>query len=335
MRIAFFVNDVKTEVDEYTTTRFAMAAARHGHDVWYVGAGDIDYEPDESLRARGRSAEWRQDDDLSSFLKRMQTIDEVPHIVLEDFDAVMLRNDSIADIHERPWAVNAGVLFGQLLADRGVTVVNDPSSLSRASSKLYLQQYPSEIRPRSLVSRDKEQLKEFVSRLNGAALKPLYGAMGRNVFLIQDPEDANLDQMVESVLSDGYVIAQEFVPEAEQGDIRLFMLDGEPLEQDGAYAAVRRIPEGQDLRANISADGKPKEAAIGEVELSIASAMRDQLKRDGMFFVGVDIVGDQVVEINAESPGGLQSVEYFTGIDFAPQVIEALERRARKMRPGS
>jgi glutathione synthase len=335
MRIAFFVNDVKTEVDEYTTTRLALAAARLGHDVWYVGAGDIDYEPDESLRARGRSAERRQDDDLGSFLKRMQTTDEVPHIVLEEFDAVMLRNDSIADIHERPWAANAGVVFGQLLADRGVTVVNDPSSLSRASSKLYLQQYPSEIRPRSLVSRDKEQLKEFVSRLNGAALKPLYGAMGRNVFLIQDPEDANLDQMVESVLSDGYVIAQEFVPEAEQGDIRLFMLDGEPLEQDGAYAAVRRIPEGQDLRANISAEGKPKKAAIGKVELSIASAMRDQLKRDGMFFVGVDIVGDQVVEINAESPGGLQSVEYFTGIDFAPQVIEALERRAREMRPGS
>jgi glutathione synthase len=329
VRLAFFVNDVTTELDEYTTTRLALAAARLGHEVWYVGAGDVVYEPDESLRARARPGTWQQGDDLKSFLERMQGSDEVPHVVLEGFDAVMLRNDSIADMQERPWAVNTGVLFGQLLSARGVTVVNDPAGLSRASSKLYLQEYPAEIRPRCLVSRDKDQIKDFAERQGGAAIKPLYGAMGRNVFLVTDPEDANLDQMIESVLIEGYVLAQEFVPEAEEGDVRLFMLDGEPLRQGDKYAAVRRVPQSEDLRANISAGGKPERARIGETELKIAALIKDRLKRDGMFFVGIDIVGDKVVEINAESPGGLQSVEHFTEIDFAPQVIEALEQRAR------
>jgi glutathione synthase len=328
MRLAFFVNDVATEIDEYTTTRLAIGAARLGHDVWYVGAGDVVYEPDESLRARGRPARWQKGDDLTAFLKRMQESDEVPHVVLEEFDAVMLRNDSITDMQERPWAVNTGVLFGQMLAARGVAVVNDPAGLLQASSKLYLEHYPAEVRPRSLVSRDKTQLKDFVEGMNGAVLKPLYGAYGRNVFLVTDPEDANLDQMIESILGEGYVLAQEYVPQAEEGDVRLFMLNGEPLRHDGKFAAVRRVPRGDDLRANISAGGKPEAAKIGEAELRIASLMKDSLKRDGMFFVGLDIVGDKVVEINAESPGGLQSVEHFTEIDFAPHVIDALEQRA-------
>jgi len=161
MRLAFFVNDVSTEINEYTTTRLALAAARLGHDVWYVGTGDVAYEPDESLRAHGRPGRWEDGDDLKSFLDRVQSSDEVPHVILEDFDAVMLRNDSISDMQDRPWAVNTGVLFGQLLASRGVTIVNDPAGLSRASSKLYLEQYPAEVRPRCLVSRDKEQVKKL------------------------------------------------------------------------------------------------------------------------------------------------------------------------------
>jgi glutathione synthase len=330
VRVALFVNDVATEIPEYTTTRLARAASQGGHEVWYVGAGDIEYEPDESMRARGRPAEWLDGDGLDSFLTRVQETEEVGHVPLEEFDAVMLRNDSIADMQERPWAVNAGVLFGQVLSDRGVTVLNDPAGLSRASSKLYLQQYPAEIRPQCLVSRDKEQLKAFVSGLGGAALKPLYGAMGRNVFLVEDPEDPNLDQMIESVLAEGYVLAQEFLGDADKGDIRLFMLNGEPLQQDGRYAAVRRVPQGQDLRANISAEGKPEEVSIGETELRIAGAMKERLQSDGMFFVGVDIVGDKVVEINAESPGGLQSVEHFTEIDFGPHVIKSIEKLSSK-----
>jgi glutathione synthase len=87
------------------------------------------------------------------------------------------------------------------------------------------------------------------------------------------------------------------------------------------------VPRGNDLRANISAGGKPVEAQIGETEFKIAEALKERLVQDGMFFVGIDVIGDKVVEINAESPGGLQSVEHFTGIDFGLTICEALERR--------
>ena len=327
MKIAFFVNEVETEIDEYTTTRLAMASAKRGHEVWYVGLGDVDYEPDEKVRARGHRAVFEDRDRLDSFLSRAQEDEREGGIVLEDFDAVWLRNDSIQDLRERPWATSISVVFGQMLAARGVTVVNDPVGLSRAGSKLYLQEFPPEIRPRCLVSRHIDEIKDFVERTGRTVVKPLYGAQGRNVFLIENEDDPNLQQIMEAVLEDGYLTAQEFVEGAEDGDLRMFLLDGEPLQVDGKYAAFRRVPKGTDLRANISTGGRPVEVSLGETEFEIARAMKKRLLADGMFFVGIDIIGDKVVEVNAESPGGMQAVEHFTGIDFGLTICDALEER--------
>ena len=328
MRIGFFVNEVGTEIDEYTTTRLAIAAARMGHDVWYVGAGDVRYEPDGTMCARGHRARHRDGDDLASFLERVKEKGSANDVALGDFDAVMLRNDSIEDLHDRPWAATSGVIFGRMLAECGVTVVNDPDGLMRAASKLYLEEFPSSIRPRCRVTRDADAIKEFVDETGPTVLKPLYGAKGRNVFLVEDADDPNLSQMIEAVLEDGYVIAQERVEGAEEGDVRLFLLEGEPLRLDGTTAAFRRIPPPDDVRANISTGGKPEPVEIGEREMEIVAAMRERLRADGMFFVGIDIIGDKVVEINAESPGGMQAVEHFTELDFAVPIVEALERKA-------
>lgn len=335
MRVAFFVNDVSTEISEYTTTRLALAAARDGHEVWYVGAGDAEYRPDGSVAAHAYRGLHEDGDDLASFLDRLKEPERCKHIVLDELDAVMLRNDSIEDLHERPWAFNSGIVFGQLLADHGVCVVNDPWSLSRSGSKVYLQEFPEEVRPRGLVSRNQDEIRSFVEETGPTVLKPLYGAKGRNVFLVEEENDANLSQMIEAVLEDGYVIAQERVQGAEDGDIRLFLIDGEPMVEDGNYAAFRRVPEGTDVRANISAGGHPERADIGDDILQMVGVMSDRLCRDGMFFVGLDIIGTTVVEINAESAGGLQSVEHFTGIDFAPEIITALEERAGRGSPAS
>jgi glutathione synthase len=193
-----------------------------------------------------------------------------------------------------------------------------------------LQEFSEEVRPRQLVSRDEEEIRSFVEDTGRTVIKPLYGAKGRNVFLIEGPDDPNLSQMVEAVLGDGYVIAQERIAGAENGDIRLFLIDGEPLQKDGRYAAFRRVPEGNDIRANISAGGHPKEVEIGDKILEMVDAMADRLRRDGMFFVGLDVIGDKVVEINAESAGGLQSAQHLTGVDFAPEVIKALEARQQQ-----
>lgn len=328
MKIAFFVNEVTTEESEFATTRLAMAAAKLEHEVWYAGVGDVDYDPNEKLGARGHRAIYEQGDELKSFLLRAQDAEQQGTIVLDDFDAVWLRNDSIQDLQKRPWATSMGVVFGQMLVDRGVTVVNDPVGLSRAGSKLYLQEFPGEIRPFCIVTRHIEEIRDFIARVGRTIVKPLYGAQGRNVFLIEDGDDPNLKQIVAAIMEDGYVTAQEFVDGAEEGDLRLFLLDGQLLQVDGTYAAFRRVPRGTDVRANISTGGKPEEARITEKELRVVETMRDRLTKDGMFFVGIDLIGEKVVEINAESPGGLQSIEHLSGIDFGLTICEALERRA-------
>jgi glutathione synthase len=326
MRIAFLVNEVVTEVDEYTTTRLARAAAQCGHQVWYVGVGDAELGGDGQLVARAHAAEFENGDTLEGFMERVKERD-AERIVMDDLDALFLRNESLEDLQERPWASPLGVVLGQTLKARGVTVVNDPMSLVRATSKLYLEEFPEKIRPRSLVTRDPEAIEEFVAEVGHSVVKPLYGAKGRNVFVIEDEGEANLAQITEAVLQDGYAIAQQFVDGGADGDARIFLLEGQILARDGTSAAFQRVPTGNDPRANISKGGRPRPLEIGDVERGIVEAMSEKLVADGMFFVGIDVIGDKVVEINAESPGGMQAVERLYEIDVCPTIIEALERR--------
>ena len=327
MKIAFFVNDLATEISEYGTTRLAMAAAKRGHAVWYVSVGGVDFGPDDRMGAEGHLAEYCNGDELKPFLERAQHKDQRADILLDEFDAVWLRNEAVDDLRERPWASNAGTEFGRLLAARGVTVVNDPDTLARAGSKVYLHEFPQSVRPRGLISRHPDKIRDFIEEVGRAVVKPVYGAKGRNVFMIDCADDPNLNQIIEAVCEDGYATAQEFVDGGEEGDVRLFLLDGEIMEHEGMTAAFARVPGEDDPRANISAGGKPRQIEIGDRERRIASIMKNKLVADGLFFVGIDVVGDKVIEINAESPGGLQSAEYFTGHDFGLTICEALERR--------
>ena len=189
-----------------------------------------------------------------------------------------------------------------MLKARGVTVVNDPMSLIRATSKLYLEEFPAKIRPRSLVTRrTPEAIKRFVGEVGHSVVKPLYGAKGRNVFMIEDEGEANLAQMTEAVLQDGYAVVQEFVAGGEDGDARIFLLEGQILERDGKLAAFRRVPTGSDPRANIGEGGHSVALEIGDAERGIVEAMGKKLVADGMYFVGIDVIGNKVVEINAEA----------------------------------
>jgi glutathione synthase/RimK-type ligase-like ATP-grasp enzyme len=153
----------------------------------------------------------------------------------------------------------------------------------------------------------------------------LYGGIAQP--LASAAEDLLETQMTEAVLQDGYAIVQEFVDGGEDGDARIFPLEGEILEREGKLAALRRVPTGNDPRANTSAGGRSVPLEIGDVERGIVEAMGKKLVADGMYFVGIDVIGGKVVEINAESPGGMQSIERLYEIDVCPTVIEALERR--------
>ena len=137
--------------------------------------------------------------------------------------------------------------------------------------------------------------------------------------------------MIEAISRDGYVIAQEYLPDAAEGDMRLFMVNGEPLRYKGKYAAFRRIRSGEDIRSNIHAGGKKAKAEVDSQALKIAEIVRPKLVADGMFMVGLDIVGDKLMEINVFSPGGLGSAQSFENVNFAVAVIASLERKVQYM----
>lgn len=130
---------------------------------------------------------------------------------------------------------------------------------------------------------------------------------------------------------DGYIIAQEYLPAAEDGDIRLFIMNGTPLRYKGRYAAFRRVRKGDDMRSNIHAGGRLRQAEITSKHLQLAEIVRPKLVQDGMFLVVLDIVGDKLMEINVFSPGGLGSAQKFEKVNFCNAVLDAMERKVEYM----
>lgn len=333
MRIGFVVNDVKTEEAGYTTIRLAMAARNHGHQPWLIGVGDLAYDPDERIRARAWSVPNKKYKDGQAFLADLHGKAAVrERVTVDDLDVLMLRNVPSDDFISRPWASGVAAEFGRVAMRRGVIVVNDPNGLAKASSKMYFQLFPEEVRPRTLITRDAAEIKAFAEAEGGnIVLKPLQGSGGASVFLVRPDDHPNLNQMIDAVSRDGFIIAQEYLPAAAEGDTRLFVMNGRPLRVRGKYAAFRRLRSGGDMRSNIHAGGKLAEAEIGDAALRIAEIVRPKLVQDGMFLVGLDIVGNKLMEINVFSPGGLGSAQRFTKVDFSRSVLEALERKVSYM----
>lgn len=329
MKIGFVVNDVMSEKSTYTTTRLALAATQMGHEAFLMGIGDFAYEPDGSLTARvragGKGKNYRS---LERYLADVQKPDVEIELPIGEFDVVMLRNDPAEDAEGRPWANNAAVAFGQLFSAAGVLVVNDPNRLADALSKAYFQHFPEIVRPQTLISRDEDQIATFIADLGGrAVLKPLQGSGGSGVFLVNSAESPNLSQIIEAIARDGYVVAQEYLPAATDGDVRMFVMNGRPLEVGGRIAAFRRRSGSDDLRSNMSAGGKAHSVAITDEMLALVDTVQPKLVADGMFLVGLDIVGDKLMEVNVFSPGGLGSCQALYGHDYAKPIIHDLERK--------
>jgi glutathione synthase len=185
------------------------------------------------------------------------------------------------------------------------------------------------VRPRTLISRNKPELARFIDEQGGVAvLKPLQGSGGRNVFLVRKGELGNLNQIIEAIAGQGYVVAQEYLDRAAGGDVRLFIMNGQALCVDGRCAALKRVNSTGDIRSNIHAGAKPEPVEVTQEMLHLVETVRPKLVKDGMFLVGLDIVGDKLVEVNVFSPGGLHTLNELYGVDFFVPVIQALERKA-------
>lgn len=334
MRIGFVVNDVQTELPVYTTVRLGLAATNRNHEAWFMGVGDLAYDPDGLSKARARRAPSGKYKGHEAYLRAVQGRRAViDRITLDDLDVLLLRNDPSTETGTRNWAQTAGIDFGRLALRHGVVVLNDPNGLAKALNKMYFQLFPEEVRPRTLITRDRSEITAFVQDQDGwCVLKPLQGSGGTNVFLVTPEVVANLNQMIDAVSRDGYVIVQEYLPKAEEGDTRLFLLNGLPLRHRGRYAAFRRVRRGGDLRSNVHAGGTIAKADLDADAFRLAEIVRPKLVQDGMFLVGLDIVGDKLMEINVFSPGGLGSAQRMEGVNFTQAVLDALERKVEYSR---
>ena len=218
-----------------------MAAVNRGHEAWLIGTGDLALDPDDYVRARARSAPKAKYKSLDTYLEELRGPQaRAERITVDDLDVLMLRNDPAEDIGRRTWAQMAGIMFGRAALRRGVIVLNDPTALALAANKMYFQLFPEEVRPATLITRDRDEIRHFAKEHGGdVVIKPLQGSGGQGVFLVRKNDLGNLNQMIEAVSRDGYVIAQEYLPDAAEGDMRLFVMNGAPLKYKGKY---RRLP---------------------------------------------------------------------------------------------
>ncbi len=334
MKIGFSVNDVQTELAQYTTIRLAMAAVNRGHEVWLFGAGDFSYGSDEGVYAYASGVSKSKYTNLKTFLGELKNPKvKKKRVAVNDLDILMLRSDPSTEKGPRSWAQNSGINFGRLAMRNGVVVLNDPNGLAKAVNKMYFQMFPQEVRPRTVISRNRDEIKEFAKQEGGRiVLKPVQGSGGEGVFLVNPEDKSNLNQMIESISRDGYIVAQEYLPDAEEGDIRLFVMNGMPLRHKGKYAAFRRVRRGDDMRSNIHAGGMKAQAKITDEHLELVKMVRPKLVQDGMFLVGLDIVGSKLMEINVFSPGGLGSAQTFEKVNFNNAVIDSLEHKVDYMK---
>jgi len=327
MKIAFVVNEIATEEAWYDTTLLTHTAVQKGHEVYITGVGELNYMEDGHMGAMAVKISNSKSRNLDNYLKQIQNKDaERVLISTNNLDVIFMRNNPSEDIGDRAWAQTAGMVFAQIAVERGVLVLNDPYSLMTSFNKLYFQHFPEEVRPRTIITRNANEIKDFYKKEGEKIIvKPLHGSGGKDVFLIDN--STNINQIVESINRYGHVIAQEYLPAAKDGDIRVILLNGKILEVKGKPAAMHRVNQKDDIRSNIHAGGKPIKAQINDSIRKLCKIVAPKLQQDGMFMAGIDIVGDKIMELNLDSPGGIVSMEKLEKEKFSAAIIESIERK--------
>lgn len=330
MKICFVISDIKTETIG-TTVVILRKAHERGHEVYVMSVGDFIFKRDEdiSLRCKKIPANLTAET-VEEFWEQVQDDKmKTKMISSSTMDVMFLRNNPTEETSDRQWAEHSGIAFARMVQQNGVLVLNDAFAMSHAFiDKLYFEELPAEIKPNSLVTRNKDDIMKFWEA-NGKkmVLKPLEGSGGQDIYLI-DEDKKNLNQIVESLSAKGYIIAQEFLPAVSKGDVRVILMNGKILEEDGQLALIRRIStDKNEFRSNLSLGAKAKKAKMTPAIEHIVSVTAPKLIRDGLFFVGLDIVDDKLIEINVLSPGGIDKCSEIGMPPFTDTIVDAIERK--------
>ena len=327
MRVFVLVNRVGELEASQSTAMLVQRLVQRGSPTWIAGVGDLGLTPDEQVAVRASAVPDDACPPTWKWLRRMRLRRPVRECLREG-DVLLLRLNPARD-QPRAWAHETALALARIAEDRGVTVLNSPTGLLHAGHKLYLHRLPAEHIPRTVVARDVETVRRFVAEIGPCVLKPVNGTRGRDVFRVGDDQSGNFNQIVDVLAREGYPLIQEYVPGAEKGDVRVLVLEGQLLTLDGRDACVARVPAAGDFRSNVHAGGKAVPVEITPEVRAAVQAIGPRLVADGLFFVGLDFIGDKVIEVNAHSPGGLTDAEAFYERAFCDVVVDAIERRAR------
>jgi glutathione synthase len=304
--------------DKDTTFVFMLESQARGHDVYFAEASDLFVHTSKSY-ARVRRAEVMRP--LTAGAPHHRLFEE-RILPLDSFDAVFMRKDPPFDM-----SYFFATHLLQLVDPSQTLVLNDPCGLREANEKLYALRFPDVI-PTSMVTSDMNRLKEFMHELGGEMIvKPLDGAGGSGVFHLHG-RDRNLNSILESATLNGrrLIMAQRYLPEIRQGDKRLIVLDGEPL------GAVMRVPREDEHRGNIHVGGTVLKTDVSERDREIVAALAPSLRADGLYFVGLDVIGEWLTEVNVTSPTGIQEINALDGVKLEANVIDFVEQRVDRIK---
>ena len=309
MKIAFQMDPIGAiDINADSTFRIAEEAQARGHELFY-------YLPDHLAYQEGRITARGQDLRVQRVQGAHAELGETREVDLGEFDVVWLRQDPPFDMHYITLTHLLDRLRGQTL------VVNDPFWVRNYPEKLLVLDFP-DLTPPTTIARDLDTLKAFRERHGDMILKPLYGNGGAGVFKLLSG-DNNLTSLHE--LFTGFsrepLIAQKFLPDVSKGDKRVILVDGEPV------GAINRVPAKGETRSNMHVGGRPEKVELSDRDREICARIGPLLREKGQVFVGIDVIGNWLTEINVTSPTGIQELERFDGINVAEKIWEAIEAK--------
>ena len=302
--------DPVTSIDIAVDSTFALGleAQSRGHDLWFYTPDKLSFNKGK-ITARGQSLQLF--DNRDEFFK----IGASETRSLDEFDVILMRQDPPFDMAY----ITATHILEQLPAS--TMVVNNPAEVRNAPEKLLVTNYPN-LLPATLISRDNDAIHEFRAKHKDIIVKPLFGNGGAGVFRIQ-PNDQNLNSLLEVFFSKNRepVIVQAYLPAVRDGDKRVILVNGEPV------GVVNRIPNDGEVRSNFHVGGTAAEAQLTDRDRHICATIGPELKRRGLLFVGIDIIGVYLTEINVTSPTGIREIQRLSDIDIAAVTINAIEQQ--------
>ena len=290
-----------------TTVLMALNAQARGHRLWVYSPERLALE-DGRVTARGRPLEVRAQVGDHYTLGAPAVLD-----LAQDVDVVLMRQDPPFDMHY----ITATHMLEHVHPK--TLVVNDPVEVRNAPEKLFVTRFKG-LQPPTLVTRDLDAIADFRTRFPDMILKPLYGGGGSGVTRLK-PGDGNLDAMLELhfALNREPVICQAFLPAIAQGDKRILLVDGEPV------GVVNRVPQEGAVRSNLHVGGRAEAVDLTPRDREICATIGPELKARGLIFVGVDVIGEYLTEINVTSPTGAQQLKRFTGVDATALMWDRIE----------